>query len=125
MHAAFAPTLAYSMQGIEHLLDLIELGVFAAGLLNHQISDYGGSGVASRTMAVAEMHPSQNDAAWCCKPYIETDILGFVAPGMARTAQALADRFAWVLGTFDTTVWSRFMAKVPCVSGSSIFVKIN
>ena len=90
--------------------------------LSYHVSDYGGSGVASKLMLQAGMQPAQtgeqefNDAAWCCEPYIETDTLGLVAPGMPRVAYTLADRFARVSGTFDTTLWSHFMATLASVA---------
>jgi hypothetical protein len=84
--------------------------------LHYGISDYGGSGIAYKLMNAAGMKPFQtgrnefNNVAWCCEPYIETDTLGFIAPGMPQTARALAQRFASISGTFDTTTWSMFMA---------------
>ncbi|MFE4602874.1 hypothetical protein ACFRKE_18670 [Kitasatospora indigofera] len=87
-----------------------------AEYLDHGIKDYGGSDIAAQLIERAGMKPFQtgehalNSVSWCCEPYIETDTLGFGAPGLPRTAGALAEKFAKISGSFDTTTWSVFMA---------------
>lgn len=88
-----------------------------AEYLKYGISDYGGSGVANNLMNATGMLPFQsgkqefNNIAWCCEPYIETDTLGFITPGMPQTANALASRFAGVSGEstrgFGPSSWPR------------------
>lgn len=81
----------------------------------HQVFDWGAGGEAMKLINEGMLPPQTGQAEfnqfyWVSEPYIETETLGMVAPGLPTTARDLAGRFARVEGEFDSAVWGEFWA---------------
>lgn len=87
----------------------------------HQVNDWGGSDIAMQLMNEGMLPPQVGTAEynrfyWVSEPYIETETVGLVAPGMPQTARQLTSRFASVVGEFDSLIWGEFWGTMYAIA---------